>query len=77
MPVPDDLAAEIAALEQTIAEADDACDAAEYLGPDEDPNLEIFFAAVRRLERLKNELSALWSKVAGDRFVHKGSWRHH
>ena len=78
MSVPDpSLDAEIAALLRAIRKADDACFDADHLGPDDDPDLEIFFAAVRRLHQLETELTALMCKAAGGRPVHAGTRSRH
>jgi hypothetical protein len=71
------ITAEIAALLRAIQRADDACWDAEYLSPDEDPDLEIFNAAVRRLRKLEADLAALWPRAVGGHFVHaENRWRH-
>ena len=71
------ITAEIAALLRAIERADDACWDAEYLSADEDPDLEIFRAAVRRLRKLEDNLAALWRVAAGGRFVHADNRRRH
>jgi hypothetical protein len=72
-----DITAEIAALLRAIQRADDACWDAEYLSADEDPDLETFRAAVRRLRKLEADLAALWCRAAGGSFVHaENHWRH-
>jgi hypothetical protein len=77
MSKPANITDEIAALLRAIQRADDAYWDAEYMSADEDPDLEIFRAAVRRLRRLEDDLAALWSRAVGGRFVHaENRWRH-
>jgi hypothetical protein len=64
---------EIAALLRAIKRADDACWDAEYLDADEDPDLEIFRAAVRRLHKLESDLDLLVARAAGYRLTHAGN----
>jgi hypothetical protein len=72
-----DISATTAALLQAIRIADEECWDCEYLSEDEDPDLAIFRAAVRRLRDLEAALLLAWRKAAGGRFVHKSTEAHH
>jgi hypothetical protein len=71
------LDAEVAELLLAIQRASDACLDADYLGPEKDPDLEIFRAAVRHLRHLEAKLNALLREMAGGRYVHTGTRTRH